>query len=330
MNRELLHIDNLESLKKRSKDFSLREGTVKSVYVSSGEITYLVDVIYNSNQNFLISCSCLVKFGGLFNYEEFIEHGYNSSVEGAPSEYPSSVKPGDRVVIAMLYGSKNQGVILGCLQHPARFSSWDNSQGPKWEYEFNGVRIQINSDGEYTLTYKGIPSNAKDLDKLIDGKKLSNPQYNAVVGGSFLKFKKDGSIELNDGNDEDTVQSIEINKTEGIVKISTGSNYIIFDQTDDSFMLYCAEHNAIVNDAYNILCTDYSLTASDSATIVSPKIAFGTADIELLDKLTQLIDNIGRLIIMTPYGPASSVNTANGWDAVEKDKADINTIKGII
>src|SRR5690606_2811389 len=103
-------------------------------------------------------------------------------------------KAGDAVLVAFLNGEAREAVILGGLIHPARKSTLDITKGPQYISEFNGVETSINNDGEYKLTFKAVPTNAKKLDDKPSSK-IPAPTYDTKVGGSFFWFDKTGSIE---------------------------------------------------------------------------------------------------------------------------------------
>ena len=313
----------------RDGDFCVREGVVKNPYIENDEIKYEVEVVFNSSQRFIIKCSRIFKFGGLFNYEEYTDHGYTSANEPYMDTYPSSVKAGDRVAVVFMYGDMNQGLIIGALGHGGRMLEYGFDKGSSYEYMFNGLNVKINNLGEYTVTFNGAPTNTTDLDKPTTGKLYPTAKYNTVIGGSFFKFKSDGSWEVNDASLEKS-QSITIDKSKGQMTFKSGNVYMVFDKKEEQILTLCKKINSVVDDAITYVTQDFKVIATTSSSLVSPKIALGTSKIELLDQITKLIEAMGTLIIMTPQGPASAVNTAQNWSDVIKIQEDINKIKGKI
>lgn len=102
------------------------------------------------------------------------------------------------VLLLCIDGNSEKGIIIGSLKNAERPTTIKD--GHSLEGEFNGLNWQVNDDGEFTLTFKGKTD--------IEGKPVDEK-----ASGSNLKYEKDGSINLTDGNKE----YLRIDKTEKAV-----------------------------------------------------------------------------------------------------------------
>jgi hypothetical protein len=203
-----------------NKDPYIRIGVVKKVYLESrnGEFKYLVEV-QSRNIAINVSARMMRKFGGVYNYEDYIYHGYKTDDKPDPTR-DFAAKAGDAVIIAFLNGENREGIILGGFLHAARRTTLPVADGPQYIAEFNGVETTINNFGEYQLKFKAVPINAAALDNKPT-KTIPAATYDTKVGGSFFKFDKTGSIEMSDV-DQSGLQNMRIDKPAGTVTINSG------------------------------------------------------------------------------------------------------------
>ncbi len=317
-----------ESMKQvDSKDVAVRIGIVRSreFVTELDDYRYSVEV-FDSSQQIPILCCVSGRFGGVFNYEEFTVRGYEKGEDSAGrGEY--AVRPGDVVVVAYINGNANDGMILGGCRHPGRKSRISDADGIAYDAEFNGMRTQINKDGEYTLTFRGIQTNIDKLNKAPDGSALPDPEYNKAIGSTFLKFSKTGGWKISD-NAVTNPQSIDINKAGGKITITSGSIVLEMNKTSEAVSMTCKKLAIEAANAINAFTKNYSMEATASAKIKSPKIAIGTDGTELLDEITKAIDAIGNLTAISPVGPCSPLNSSPQWGEVDGVRSKINKIKG--
>lgn len=308
------------------KDPYIRIGMIKRVTFNkeTSELKYLVQV-QDRNDSIEVNARPLYRLGGAFNYEESIYRGYK--FDDKPDKVSSfQAKAGDTVLVAFLNGEAREAVILGGLTHPARISSIDVTKGPQYKSEFNGIETSINSDGEYTLTFKAIPKNIKKLEE-IPSKRLPKPEYDTKVGTSFLKFDKTGSIELND-KDQGGFQNIRIDKAKGSILINSGKINLTFTKKDEKIDIKCKLLNIAASDKINNSTKDYSLNASVSTKIKSPKVAIGKDGVELLDQLAKLVDMLGKVTPISPIGPCTPLISTPQWSGVAGVQSKIKEITG--
>jgi len=312
----------------KSKDNSLRIGVVKKVYLdpSADEIRYLVDV-RDKSDSIEMNCRMLRRFGGVFNYEDTIYHGYKFT--DRPDQVQSfDTKAGDAVLVGFLNGEGREAIILGGVMHSARSSTLDITQGPQYASEFNGVKTEINQNGEYILTFRGIPTNSAILNS-TPNLTLPAPTYNTTVGTSFFKLDQTGSMELND-NSTSGVQNLRIDKSGGFIIVNAGAISLKMTKSSQEVDLLCKVLNITSSTSITQTTQTFRTEASTSATVKSPKIALGTDSIELLDQLFQLIDALGTIITISPVGPCDPLSTTGQWSAVTAIQSKIKQITGSI
>lgn len=290
----------------------------------SNELRYLVEV-YRLNSKLIINCKMLRRFGGAYNYEDFISRGYNLD-ENKLEDAAFETKAGDVVVVAFLNGRARDGIILGGLNHPARKTNILAKEGPQYKSEFNGIEKHINKDGEYKVTFKGQPTNLSKLDE-FPSSKLLEPTYDKEKGTSYYKFSKDGSFEISDNATKDT-QSLKIDKTNGTIEILGGK--ISLKLTKSTELVTLKNKETLVNTENKITVNTKTtqINSTEKAHIKSPKIAIGKEGVELLDQLAKLIDALGKVMPISPVGPCTPLMSTGQWSQVEQIKAKIKEITG--
>lgn len=309
-------------------DGLIRIGIVKGAFndTDTGELRYLVEIQSNAKK-INMNCRMMRRFGGVYNYEDYIDRGYKTN--DAPDPVNGyDAKAGDAVLVGQFNGQGREGVILGGLTHAARTTTIQAVNGPQYDAEFNGIHTNINANGEWTLTFKGQPTNLSNLNN-TPSSAIPSPQYDTAVGSSFMKFDVTGSWTISD-NANSNPQSIFIDKPNGVLTTTAGQVSMVMNKGQQSVVLTC--NDLTINSANTITenTTAYQLKASATAKLDSPKVAIGHDSIELLDQLTQLIDAIGNITPVSPVGPCTSLNEVEDWPIVEQIKAKINQIKGTL
>jgi len=158
-------------------------------------------------------------FGGVYNYEDSVLRGFDHK---GTNDAQVAALAGDLVLVGFIGGIGTEGVILGGLTHRARKSFLDATKGPQYKSEFNGIETHINENGEWTLTFKGQPTNLQKL-KDAPNQVIPEPEYDKDVGTSFMKWDKTGSFTLSDeATDGDKAQKLFIDKKNGTIDIFSG------------------------------------------------------------------------------------------------------------
>ena len=307
-------------------DGLIRIGIVKGAFndAVTGELRYLVEIQSNAKK-INMNCRMMRRFGGVYNYEDYVDRGYKTNDSPDPVN-GYEAKAGDCVLVGQLNGQGREGVIIGGLTHAARKTTIQAEDGPQYDAEFNGIHTNINADGEWTLTFKGQPTNLDGLENLPSSA-IPAAQYDTTVGSSFMKFDKTGSWTISDNATSDP-QSIKIDKPNGTVTTTAGQISMVMTKNSQAVVLTCKDLTINSSNSISENTKDYHLVASATAKFDSPKVAIGHGSIELLDQLTQLIDALGKILPISPVGPCTMLNTVADWPEVEKIKAKITEIKG--
>lgn len=309
------------------KDPYIRTGIILKTMEDkdAGEIKYLVEV-KDKNDTITAWCRAMTGRGGVYNYEEWSMRGYTRTPLTSLADFAKS-KAGDFVLVAFLNGETREGVILGGLKHPGRTSKLKADEDPAYNAEFNGVETKINKDGEWTLTFKGIPINAALLKAPATGVPIIPPIYNPVTGGSYMKFDKTGSWELNDKAIA-LPQSIKVDKSGGTMTLTSGLNVFKMDKAGLATSLETGKFTVNSKISMDFKTIQYSVDATASIKLKALKIAIGTSGIELFDQLIQMIDALGKVQVTSPVGPCTPLMATGGWVAVELIKAKLTLVKG--
>jgi len=233
------------------KDCAVRIGTVREemFLTNSQETRYKVEV-WDNGRIIPITCIRSSRFGGVYNFEEYTNRGYdigNSEAAGLKSS-----QPGDQVLVAYLNGSAREGIILSHIGHagrkevinspkqkePNKFSEFVNRAGPttvRYISEFNGVETAINASGEQRVTFKGQPTNLDKLKEAPSGGDIPAPVYDAKVGSSYYEFDKTGSWYLNDNSQDGGLQSIKVDKPNGKIEIISGKTSLVINKKEETY-----------------------------------------------------------------------------------------------
>lgn len=173
----------------------LRWGRVIRVYKPDGADDslhgskfYQYDVMVDASSehsvcaSYVVSnCTMLSQFGGVADFSRFTPR----LTDVAPSINVQKLGDGSYVCILMLNGSSHGGLIIGGVQHHNSEAD-DPELGHHYTQQFNGVRQEIDKDGQLTFTFKGATD---AVGELLDG-------VDADASGSTITMTKDGSIQL--------------------------------------------------------------------------------------------------------------------------------------
>jgi hypothetical protein len=271
----------------------------------STDILYLVE-IRDSNDAIEVNARMLRRFGGIFNYEDVVVQGYNVSNLPDPTQ-DFRTKAGDTVLVAFMNGEGREAVILGGISHPGRNSVLPIADGPQYISEFNGVQTSINSSGEYTLTFKGIPTNIDILDK-TPSIQLPAPTYNTTVGTTYMKFDQTGGWEINDNATSDP-QNIHIDKAGGQVLVNSGNIALSLMKASEAVSLTCKTLQINASTSINETTGTYSLTASSSADITADTFAVNASSMASITSPSIMLS--GASISLSGPGAAISVGNSS-------------------
>ena len=308
------------------KNAYIHLGIVKEVHreKTTTELRFLVEIRFNGDP-IEVNARMMTKFGGIYNYEDIVPHGYK--IQDLPDlTNDFAAKAGDTVVVGFLNGESRDAIILGGMFHPGRKSIIPVDDGPQYKSEFNGIETQINKDGEWTLTFKGVPLNAPLLN-IKPGPKLLPPTYDKIIGSTYMKLDKMGGWQIND-NSAALPQSIVIDKTSGSLTLTSGLAKIAMDKMSNAIDVKTQDLSITAIKSISQKTVQFSVEAVASAKIKSLKVAIGMDGIELLAELAKLVDALGKVQTISPVGPCTPLAATPQWIAVEVVKAKIQQITG--
>lgn len=309
------------------RDAAVKIGIVKETrkVSSTNENRFIVEV-WDKSQHIPVLCTYITRFGGVYNYEEYNWRGFYAGNDAAGrSDY--DVRPGDIVLVAYVNGTSQEGVIIGGIKHPGRTPEFEPSDGVVYASEFNGVKQEINVDGEYTTTFRGLQTNIGALNTAPSGAPIPPPTYNTTVGTTYTKFDKTGGWITND-NATSLPQSIHIDKAGGQIIVTSGNIVLTMDKAGELTTLLTKELVVNATDKMDTNTKDWATIATSTAKIKSPKIAFGTDGIELLDQVIKALENLGKVKPISPVGPCAPLMATPEWPAVQEVISKITSIKG--
>ena len=239
-------------------DFALKRGVVIAIYYPEDKhnlnkqfIEY--DVLTaderadGSTSSVVYSrCQAIDRFGSPNNYEYYT---YQPHKETNGNVY----KKGAQVLLLALHGNAAGGraVIVGGLPYPKEQKP-KKEDGQFYEWQFNGINIKVDKDGQYSLTFNSpIDQDGKKKDEKAAGTKIEifkdgkmrlsdnagqfweidrvNESSTWGNGSESIKIdKKNKKIELNSGGDfSETVKNSKTIKVESKdYTVSTGSGSI--------------------------------------------------------------------------------------------------------
>lgn len=300
----------------KNADNRLYIGIVRSAFndKESGELRYLVEVRYK-NDIILTNCRMLRRFGGVYNFEDYISQGYNFN-EDQNNTNGTHAKAGDIVLVGQFGGQGREGVILGGLSHPARRTFLNAEDGPQYKSEFNGIETFINKDGEYTLTFKGIPTNISGLSATPD-KPIPAPEYDVKVGTSYIKIDKTGSFTINDNAQEDP-QKLFIDKANGTVELIAGKVSLKFTKKSEKVELTAKSTKIVSTDDFSLTTKKTTVDSTDSMSMSTKKYNLDVKDLATI-KATD-VHVIAKIFLgadsLTTSGVHDGVVTGVGIDTL--------------
>jgi len=335
---------------KSYNNVSLKMGIVKKVYEieDSKNLSKKVpeyDVLtFDQDQNkgitplTLKNCITMDAFGGIADFMDYRKIVPTLNPDGSKLDKDD----GSYVLVLCIDGSNTKGVIIGALPHHARKAIITKDKTAHMESEFNGIRMKINKDGEFTLTFKG------KTDK--KGKPVD-----AAKGGSQIRIEKDGSVEINDrdldgelkaGNNKEAkdtsvagadYERIRIDKTKKSIGLNTRGDFtetiganssstikgntthkttnLVLEAGGTASLKSTGAFNVEAGGAFGLKGPSGTMTFDDSLTVnasaanilaQSINLGQGGTPSVLLSTQTIGIGNLGSPIVSTMIGPFSS------------------------
>lgn len=119
---------------------------------------------------------------------------------------PVAAEPESLVLVQCISGKLFQGVIIGAM--PNSLNKEEAPDGHSAVWQFNGVRAQVDKEGQFKLSFKGATDSNNNLVSGAD----------ASASGATFQITKDGSIKLFTKDDS---QFIDFNHTSKTVALTS-------------------------------------------------------------------------------------------------------------
>lgn len=200
-------------------DVILKSGVVTDIYytddknnISKEFVEYDVTV-YESRHDGSVStvtysrCQTMDKFATPNNFEKFTLQPHKDKKDG-------QYLKGAKVLLLAINGNATagKGVIIGGQSYSSE-SAHKEADGQTYEWQFNGINIKVDKDGQYSLTFNTF------IDQ--DGKKADEK-----AAGTKLEIFKDGKMSISDNEG----QSWTIDRTNQVSTWGNGAESIVIDK----------------------------------------------------------------------------------------------------
>lgn len=165
-------------------------------------------------RNCIMACS----FGTPADFFRWQPRFEKQSTDGA-------ISLNSRVLVQCLSKDSEKGVIIGAYKHPLLYTEkkTESAQtGPYLEFEYNGINIEIDGDGQLSLTRRGPTDN--------DG----TSKEGSSTAGFKITVTKDGSAKFQSGDGDQVVElshgdkKVNINATNGVI-LGGGEHLVLGD-----------------------------------------------------------------------------------------------------
>ncbi len=136
---------------------------------------------------------------------------------------------GSQVLVLLVNASTFGGIIMGGVQH-TKGEKDEDAKGHHSTWQFNGMRVEVNKDGEYSLTYKGATAPNGDLAAGADG----------AASGTTFEMTKDGSAKLHTAND---AQHLKLDHTTKTVDVLADTDFHV--RSNGTFTMETAGNSSV-------------------------------------------------------------------------------------
>jgi hypothetical protein len=175
---EILETDNEKNISKLGPEYDVlaieQEG-------SSGSST----TVYKN-------CITMDSFGGAADYFQ-MKHRAAKDPSKAAKTGSLKDETGSIVLLLCLDGNSEKAVIISSIQNPSKGVVLDKEKGHHAEGEFNGLNWTIDKDGALKILFKSATED--------DGTPKDDE-----AGGTFVEINKQGSFDVNDGDDKNYIR----------------------------------------------------------------------------------------------------------------------------
>lgn len=202
----------------------LRIGEVKKIVypdddksVSKKFVEYAVEVVVKDGSGpptttIYVGCVLQNLFGG---WADKLRYTLREDTQNNQQSSDNIYGIGSKVLILCANGDTDNALIMGGVPDVGtKEDQKEKDEGHNLFFEFNGVQVTINKDGELKLMFRGATKNDGELDD------------NAVeeAEGSYVQINKDGNIKVASPEDK---QIIEINHKDSKITIKSDKKVVV-------------------------------------------------------------------------------------------------------
>ena len=274
------------------------------------------------------NCLSTQSFGGIADYVEYTVRPQTYQGDNPPS---FSDQDGSIVLIQCLDNIGSKALVTGCLMHPDRDTNITTTD-PQLYGEYNGVAVQVNTDGSTSLIFNGATDSKGDV---IDDSQNSTTVQISKTGtvnlldanGTMISTDENGSVQIltsngnlvflnNDDNEISINQKdgnvIGMNSTGVTISDATGKQIIAIDDstvqlTSGGTMVEQSTGHTINSGSVNISGLG-GIKIKDhiggEVNIKNGMVAIGNSTAELLDLFNQTLTALQSLSVATALGPS--------------------------
>lgn len=284
------------------QNFKLFKGQIQQIYAvdATGNsptggigIDARYDVaVYRSDGSLEIIARCTMLQpgfgGGINNFLEVL--GPNPGPTSADPTVSPQGKPGQFVLVGLMEGSKQGGVILGCLPHTnptAVATRPTEDEGTVLQGEFQGLNWKIDNDGALTVVFNG----PRD-----DSGMVVNPD----VGPTTLMIDQAGKV-LVTTNNEQTIE-VDPDPDTQTVTVTCGPTTFVMDGQNDKITQMASTVETLGSDTNRVQGGNILLSKSPDSSPSEPFVlgnVFTNFCTQLLTAI-QTHTHIGNLGVPTP------------------------------
>lgn len=238
-----------------------------------------------------------------------------------PDDEGNKAHIGARVGIQFLGGHIARPIITCFLQHPNQTAEMSDATAPKTVFQFNGIRAEIDETGQLQIIHKGAPkvnySPRGFFPQIPDPTALPGDDNPAIEPAdsseySVLSFGDGGVMKMVDSGG----QTIEINRVDGLIKISNNSTSSLPNQLstpigDDSESIVFDKNNKTIT-IHGRSAIDVKVdTGAASFTASGSKFKIGNGQFGLSGGAGELVDLIIKILEQFSITMDELVNPAN-------------------
>jgi hypothetical protein len=276
-------------------NFKLLRGQISAIYTvdlsdnspsgsTKGLVTRCDVTVYRRDGSSEIIPQCMMMqpgFGGGIN--DFMEVvGPNPGPTANDPTISERDKPGQMVILGLVEGMKQGGVILGALPHtnPVAVANRPTAaEGSRLQGEVRGLNWLIDSDGALTVTFNGL--------------RLNDGSLATTAGPSAVNIDKTGKITVSTNNE----QTVFIDPVAQVVSVTNGPTTFVMDGKANKITQSAKTVEQLGSDTSRLQGGQVLISKTPNSTPTEP-LVLGNVFTTMMNKLLTAIENhnhIGNL-----------------------------------